>query len=329
MTDNRIRICFIYISLSKFVKDDLEILNRHFDVVPVQWRGKRDVLKILKAVLKSDITFSWFVGDHSLTGVLFSKIFGKKSIIVTGGNDIIKIPEISINEDMKGKITKKVVFSFTDAIITFSMDGKKAVEKFNFNKYLDVVYLGIDTKKFIPRGEKENIAFTVGGGTEKNVIRKGIPIFVDAAKYSQEIKFIHAGKLPKQITESLKKRAAPNVLFLGFLSEEELIRNYQRAKVYVQVSRHEGFGLSMAEAMACGCIPVVTHEGAIPEVVGDAGFYVDRCDAETVAREIAMAMNSPKECQRRSRERIEKYFSMEKRERKLVKLIEGIISGDI
>ena len=50
---------------------------------------------------------------------------------------------------------------------------------------------------------------------------------------------------------------------------------YRRASVYVQASAHEGFGLSVAEGMLAGCIPVTTRAGALPEVVGDVGIQVD------------------------------------------------------
>jgi hypothetical protein len=71
----------------------------------------------------------------------------------------------------------------------------------------------------------------------------------------------------------LRQAASPNVEFLGFVSDEELFSLYARASVYVQASMHEGFGLSVAEAMSAGCIPVVTRAGSLPEVVGDVGGF--------------------------------------------------------
>ena len=71
--------------------------------------------------------------------------------------------------------------------------------------------------------------------------------------------------------------------FTGWLSDEELEDLYRRASVYVQASRHEGFGLAVAEAMLAGCVPVVMDVTAMPEVVGEAGVLVHSQDPADVA----------------------------------------------
>ena len=94
--------------------------------------------------------------------------------------------------------------------------------------------------------------------------------------------------------------------------------------MYVQVSAHEGFGVAVAESMLCGCIPVVTPRYALPEVVGDCGFYVPYGDEKATAEAIKKALDAPDELGKKARERIKKLFSMERREKELVDLIEGI-----
>ena len=74
--------------------------------------------------------------------------------------------------------------------------------------------------------------------------------------------------------------------------------------VYVQASRHEGFGLAVAEAMLAGCVPVVMNVTAMPEVVGDAGVLIDSQDPEAVAAAVRRALELGPDAGRRARERI-------------------------
>jgi len=47
------------------------------------------------------------------------------------------------------------------------------------------------------------------------------------------------------------------------------------SKIYLQLSRHEAFGVSVVEAMKYGCIPIVSNAFALPEVVGNNGYIIN------------------------------------------------------
>ncbi|OQX71916.1 MAG: hypothetical protein B6D62_00865 [Candidatus Cloacimonas sp. 4484_275] len=136
-------------------------------------------------------------------------------------------------------------------------------------------------------------------------------------------KFILVGKFMDDSIEYLRSIAAENVEFTGFVEFEKLSEFYQKAKVYVQVSAHEAFGLSLAEAMLCECVPVVTRRGAIPEVAGENGFYVDFDNPQKTAAAILQAMNSEKG--KEARQHILKNFCLKEREEKIVKAINEIL----
>ena len=85
--------------------------------------------------------------------------------------------------------------------------------------------------------------------------------------------------------------------------DEDLHAAYRRAAVYVQASRHEGFGLAVAEAMLAGCVPVVMNVTAMPEVVGDAGVFVESQDPGDVAGGVRRALELGPDAARRARER--------------------------
>ncbi|MFC1938017.1 glycosyltransferase, partial [Chloroflexota bacterium] len=87
-------------------------------------------------------------------------------------------------------------------------------------------------------------------------------------------------------------------------------------------SYHESFGLSLAEAMACECVPVITGNAALPELVGDTGFYVPYGDPKATAEAIKKALKS--DAGKKARERVKRLFPIESRQKALIKIIEGL-----
>lgn len=70
---------------------------------------------------------------------------------------------------------------------------------------------------------------------------------------------------------------------LGFISTENLVLLYNMATAFVMPSLYEGFGLPILEAMQCGCPVIATKEGSLKEIAGDAAFFVDAYNIESIA----------------------------------------------
>jgi len=158
-------------------------------------------------------------------------------------------------------------------------------------------------------------------------VAPGHELFVRAAALMPDVNFVLAGKWKDDSVEHLRSIAGPNVTFTGRLSDEALNDYYRQASVYVQASRHEGFGLSVAEAMLAGCIPVVTRAGALPEVTGDAGVFVDSPEPAALAQAIAQALTFPESERGAVRQRILDCFPIEKRGQLLESLIRPLMNG--
>jgi len=71
---------------------------------------------------------------------------------------------------------------------------------------------------------------------------------------------------------------ARSVLALGDVPDEDLRDLYTGATLVVFPSLHEGFGLPVLEAMACGAPVLAARAPAIPEVAGDAALFLDPRD---------------------------------------------------
>ena len=109
----------------------------------------------------------------------------------------------------------------------------------------------------------------------------------------------------------------------GFVEDKEMLNILSQAKVYVQVSEHEAFGCAIAEAMLCECVPVVSRVGAIPEVVGDCGYYVDILDHKEKAEKIKLALKDT-QTGKIARKRIIENFTLERRREELLKAVSSL-----
>lgn len=74
------------------------------------------------------------------------------------------------------------------------------------------------------------------------------------------------------------------VEFRGHVSRNDMERLLDEASLLVFPSFYEGFGLPPLEAMAHGCPAVVSHVASLPEICGEAAYYVDPYDIPSIAR---------------------------------------------
>jgi len=82
----------------------------------------------------------------------------------------------------------------------------------------------------------------------------------------------------------------PRIRFLGRLSDEELILQYQGAAAFVFPSLYEGFGIPPLEAQACGCPVLAANAASIPEVLQSSALYFDPLDVEHMAQAMHLVL---------------------------------------
>lgn len=78
------------------------------------------------------------------------------------------------------------------------------------------------------------------------------------------------------------------VHFLGYVSDDLLRLLYRRAVVFVYPSLFEGFGLTVLEAMACGCPVITSNTTSLPEVSGDAAILIEPQDFNALSDSIVL-----------------------------------------
>jgi len=322
------RVALVYYSFSSFVRQDYEILSNHFDVRRVRYSSLKDVVSILGAVLRSDVTFSWFAGGHAFLAVLFSKIFGKRSIVVVGGYDVAYVPQMDYGQFTQAwhkKAMTKFALRHADRVLVVDPSLKDdAIRNAGISgENIECLPTGYDHLKFKPCGKKEDIAMTVCVADSWSRIKiKGVDTFVKAAMLMPDIKFLVVG-LRGESLDMIQKIAPSNIELIGPVSQEELISYYQKAKVYCQLSMREGLPNALCEAMLCECAPVGTECCGIASAIGDCGFYVPYGQADATAKAIRKALSS-QDVGKRARKRIMDLFALSRRERGLEQILNAV-----
>jgi len=170
---------------------------------------------------------------------------------------------------------------------------------------------------------------TVGLFSSAEVLwRKGIDLVVEAARRLPDIPFdIVGASVPEQ---DLNEAYAPppNVAFHGPVERAELETWYQKASVYLQLSRAEGMPNVICEAMLCGAIPVGSEVFGIPAAMGDVGYVVSEPDVPSIAGAIEDALAASPAKRKEAREHIADTFTLERRRSTLQTLLDGLMDGE-
>lgn len=311
---------------ASFVRKDFEMLRESFDVTAFYYRGYQSIPGLARSVAASDIILSWFAWDHAFWGNHAAKVLGRGSVTIAGGFDVVSLPEIGYGGLLGAKSRRRIRDALRSAGVTLAVSRSVADDAASVSgrKDIRVAYLGFDEAQYPPPVDKKRAVMTVGAITESNLLRKGIRTFARAASHLPDVPFLIAGLVHEKALEELRPIPS-NLKVLGYLSDADLLRLMRETKVYVQVSAHEGFGSALAEAMLCGAVPVVTKRGALPEVVGDTGIYVEYDDPEGTSGAIREALTVGRSSGRAARERIVTQFPLEKRREALIDAVSEVL----
>jgi len=322
-------LLFVIRRPSRFTSIDRDLIAAH---VPVrEWRARvdpRGVLATVRAVSRSGGVVCWFAGWHTLVPLTAAWVLRRPSLLITGGVDLAAEPDIGYGMQRGGprQWAARWCLRRARALLTNSHYSQGELER---NAGVPaaralVVHHGLpDPYGELPGTEpRERLVITIGIVDRRNLQRKGLRPFVQAAAHLPDARFVVVGPWDDDAVDELRAIAGPNVELTGWIEDAELDGLLRRASVCVQASRHEGFGMSVAEGMLAGCLPVVTRAGALPEVVGPEGFVAEDPRPETLAAAIGAALDAAGgRARARARERILREFPVAMRERGLLEAL--------
>lgn len=327
------RILFACPSDASFIRIDRELLAERWPLEEWRQPGRStNLLRLVPMLARCDLVVAWWASWHSFWPITLAWLARKPSLLIVGGFDTANMPDIGYGYQQGGarRALSRWLMRRATRLVTNSRYSQAEIER-NIGfppERVGVIHHGVpDPYGQLPAGEREELALSVGLVTRENLAIKGQRAFVAAAAHAPDVRFVLAGPWRDDAIDELRAHAAGNVEFTGWLEREELDALFRRARVYVQPSRHEGFGLAVAEAMLAGCVPVVTAAGALPEVVGDAGVLLDSDAPEAVADGVRQALELGSRARAGARARVLEEFPVGARRDALGAEVERLTGG--
>ncbi|MFL6055670.1 MAG: glycosyltransferase family 4 protein [Actinoallomurus sp.] len=272
------------------------------DVLLPPGDGRAGVLRALAYAAAEGVLWPRAVEDADLlhypgdTGALLP---GRVPIVATvHGVPAVRVP--GFRRAVWERTWRLRVARLTDvaaAVITVSANSAREIEReFGVPEdRLHVVPHGIDTDRFHPDASADGRLLAPLRLPERFVLylgnldpRKNVPALVEAVGRPEisrlGVRLVVAGGSFRG-SEPIERRlaAAPHVRYLGQVPGELVAPLLRAASVFALPSSHEGFGLPVVEAMACGTPVISSDRGALPEVARQAAILLSDLDPASIA----------------------------------------------
>jgi glycosyltransferase involved in cell wall biosynthesis len=297
-----------------------------------------DSLSILGAVKRSkpDVIVCFFV-SHAYPLVLLKRILGFSLCVYAMGTDV------NLSNDLLHRIMKRLIFGSCERIFAVSGKMKHRIEEYTGREVI-VIPSSADLSFFRPLRSRMAVRRKWGVQTENKIILtisalrkvKGVDVLIKsfAALNLKDASLWIRGDGPER--NSLRVLAASlgieeRVRFLGFQDNNSLLELYNLADLFALTSYSEGLPRALIEAMACGCIPIVTNVGDVTAVVQDGfnGFIVNPGDQERLSERVKQILSLPEETRKtiqdRARRSVENRFDSRNTINKMVYSIDALL----
>ena len=298
---------------------DLKYYKPAFGLLKAIKRENPDVLHVHGLGFFSDFT-------------LLSKPLHKKPVVVSTHGGIFHTKSMGAAKKIYFNAFQKILLKRADKIIAISENDKMLFSEILPPGKISLIENSVSLEKFFSlSGRKRKNSFVFVGRLSKNKrVDRLLEAFAEAKKSLSDFSLHVCGGDFDDLQEKLARQAVKaglekNVFFDGSLTEKELLQRLGKSEFFVSASEYEGFGISLAEAMAAGCIPIVNRIPSFEKIVEDrkSGFIADFSDAKKTAQKIAEIARKPageKQKIVKSAEKKAQEYSIEKNIGKLTKL---------
>lgn len=333
------RIFDLFLKFFRFPKLDKVLsgvdvfISPHFLITPLSKKTKR-------IMIFYDLSFLRFPEFFPFSQKMWHKFMGpraqaRKSDLIIAISESTKKDLIDFYQINPDKI--RVVYPGIDEKFKSITDKAGLLETKNKYALPDdfVLYFGtIEPRKNIlglinafeeVKKEKQGKVLDVNWQGFEGVVRGQKDRAFDFSKLKLVIAGVR-GWLYKEIFEKVKNSEfKDDIIFTGFVEEEDKPYLYNLAKVFVYPSFFEGFGLPPLEAMACGVPAIVSNKSSLSEVVGDSAVMIDPENPNELSWAIKEILENQELSDYLSRRGIEgaKQFNWDKTAKEILRLCES------
>lgn len=342
------KIIFIYPKKASFIDLDISILSKRYVIIEntYNWQNKvvlpftllQQFYFILKNIKSSKYIIVSFGGYWSVLPSLLGKWFKKPVFIILHGTDCASFKDINYGNIRKPalRFALKMSYKFATHLLPVSQSliytentyyckdqTIKQGYKYFFpknNTQNTVIHNAIDCNRWhiLPNEKRNNNKF-ITVLSEGQFIRKGGELIVDVARKLPQFEFYFIGILKPQSLSEIPK----NITFVPKTPPDELLKIYNEAKYYLQLSIFEGFGVALCEAMSSGCIPIVSSANILPYIIGKTGYVVNYREANLLEKKLIQIHKEDNTTMgQEARNRIIENFSLQKRTEKLYEVLD-------
>ena len=269
------------------------------------WSGLRLVKKY-----KVDVIHAHWVIPQGFIALLIKQFCSRslRVMVTSHGADLFSLNNAFLNR------FKARVFSRADCVTVVSQAMRAFCQNdLGVRRAIHVRSMGIDCKNIfldrVDHAERSGFIFA-GRLVEKKGVSYLLQAFAKLVKERPDEKLLVVGDgTDKKSLIDLSQTLGleENVTFRGAVETEELADLFNQAAIAVVPSviatdgDQEGLGLVAAEALACGCITIVSDLPAIRDVHDDEFLQFRQADMESLYQALVRVLNEPAEARRRSR----------------------------
>jgi glycosyltransferase involved in cell wall biosynthesis len=315
-----------------FYDTDVRILREHFDEVVL-------ATSIREIPRDCDLYLAWWWTTASFP-ILISRLFGGGPVVATGNFDYDTPPKGSgaayIERPFWQRWLCRFALAAADANLFLSDDELRRICALFPTQNASRVYLSVDLDRFRPGTEsRQPFILNVAWSGEANARRKCLFEIIEAmphvvarhAGYRLVMAGFEGAALPRMKERAQELGVAQHIDFVGKRDADSITRLMQQCAVYLSPTLHEGFGLALAEAMACGAPVVTSDRGASIEAVGDAAVLVEP-DPLSIATGVNRLLDDDAlrdDFSRRGPERVARLFPYSRRSRELGEIFTSVL----